>query len=800
MKTTFIGLGILTLICVNSFAQQITIVDIITEEPISNVHISSSTDKYIVSNEDGVADISTLLDQDSVYFKHAGYHQLALTPKAIKKMNYHVEMTVSSLPLGELVVATNRWKVQSETSPQKVTTIKPAEVKLQNPQTAADLLAVSGKVYIQKSQQGGGSPMIRGFATNRLLYSIDGVRMNTAIFRGGNIQNVISLDPYAIRNTEIIFGPGSVIYGSDAIGGVMSFTTLEPVLSTNDSLLVKGTVAGRYSTANQEQSKHLDVSLGWKKWGLATSISHVKYGDLVMGSDGLDDYEKPYNVERVNDSDIVVQNDNENLQSPSGYDQLNIMQKIKFKPSNKLEFDYGFHYSATSAYGRYDRHLRLRNGLPRYGDWYYGPQKWMMNHLEMKYSSPTKLFDDVKLNVAYQTFEESRHSRNLNDDIREDRYEEVDAASINLDYIKNIDSVHLITYGFEYVNNNVSSIGKDHNVIDGSETDGPARYPNAVWQSYAIFITDQITLSDKVDLSLGARYNHFSMNATFDITFYPFPFSKASFNNGALTGSAGVVVKIGKNTLLTSNVSTAFRSPNVDDMGKVFDSEPGAVVVPNPDLDAEYAYNADLGFASVIGKSFKVDGAVYYTYLQNALVRRDYTLNGEDSIIYDGVMSKVQAIQNAAYANVYGAQFGFTFNFAKSFYVSGDVNYQLGIEVTDYGEESTSRHTAPMFGNLKLGYRYKHWNVQAYGIYNGAVTAEDMPISEQGKTEIYTLNDEGDAYSPEWYTLNLKASYQFRFIHVSAGVENILDKRYKPYSSGIAAPGRNFIIGLRLSI
>ncbi|CAG5080569.1 TonB-dependent receptor plug domain-containing protein [Parvicella tangerina] len=800
MKLSISGFALLLLFCSASFAQQITVVDMITEEPISDVHISGSTQHYLKTNEDGIVDISSLSKEDSISFRHVGYHTMSLTPKMIKKMNYRVEMTITSLPLGELVVATNRWKVQSETSPQKVSTIKPAEVKLQNPQTAADLLAISGKVYIQKSQQGGGSPMIRGFATNRLLYSIDGVRMNTAIFRGGNIQNVISLDPYSIKNTEVIFGPGSVIYGSDAIGGVMSFTTLEPLLSTNDSLLVKGSLAGRYSTANQEQSKHIDISLGWKKIGFATSISHVNYGDLVMGSNGPDDYIKPFNVERINDSDVVSINENENLQTPSGYDQLNIMQKIKFRPSDKLEFDYGFHYSTTSDYGRYDRHLRMRNGLPRYGDWYYGPQKWMMNHLEVKLSTPTKLFDDVKLNLAYQNFEESRHSRSLNKDTREDRYEKVDAASANLDFIKSIDSTHTITYGLEYVNNNVNSIGEDYNIIEEIASPGPARYPNAVWQSYAAFITDKITLSKKLDLSIGVRYNHFSMDADFDTTFYPFPFTKASFNNGALTGSAGVVLKVGKNSILTSNVSTAFRSPNVDDMGKVFDSEPGAVVIPNPNLEAEYAYNGDLGFASVLGRRFKIDGAFYYTYLQNALVRRDYTLNGEDSILYDGVMSKVQAIQNAAYAHVFGVQFGFTYHFGESFYLGGDLNYQRGVDVTEDGQESPSRHAAPMFGNLKAGYRYKHWNVQVYGLYNAAVRSEDMPPSEQGKTEIYALDENGNTYSPEWYTLNLKASYQYRFIHVSAGVENILDKRYKPYSSGIAAPGRNFVISLRLSL
>src|SRR5690606_5080847 len=178
-----------------------------------------------------------------------------------------------SLGLGEVVVSGIRWPQSSETIPLKIHSIPAKELSLHNPQTTADLLGVTGKVFIQKSQQGGGSPMIRGFATNRLLYTVDGIRMNTAIYRGGNIQNVISLDPFAIENTEVLFGPGSVIYGSDAIGGVMSFQTLTPRLSLSDDATVSGNASARYSSANKEQTGHFDINMGWKKWAMVTSLS-----------------------------------------------------------------------------------------------------------------------------------------------------------------------------------------------------------------------------------------------------------------------------------------------------------------------------------------------------------------------------------------------------------------------------------------------------------------------------------------------------------------------------------------------
>ncbi len=96
--------------------------------------------------------------------------------------------------LDETVVSASRWEQNIREVPNRVAKISTATIQFQNPQTAADLLGASNQVFIQKSQLGGGSPMIRGFATNRVLLVIDGVRMNNAIFRSGNVQNVISLD------------------------------------------------------------------------------------------------------------------------------------------------------------------------------------------------------------------------------------------------------------------------------------------------------------------------------------------------------------------------------------------------------------------------------------------------------------------------------------------------------------------------------------------------------------------------------------------------------------------------------
>ncbi|SMG24200.1 hemoglobin/transferrin/lactoferrin receptor protein [Marivirga sericea] len=781
-----------------AYSQTITIKDANTSEPIEMVTIvSEETNEFISTDKEGKADISTFSGAQKIQIQRLGYQLKVLSYEEIKVSDFIIKLKANNFNLNEVIVSATRWRQNTGDIPSKVTTISPEEVELQNPQTAADLLAVSGKVYIQKSQQGGGSPMIRGFATNRLLYTVDGVRMNNAIFRGGNIQNVISLDPFATENTEVVFGPGSVIYGSDAVGGVMSFQTLSPKFSDSGEVLISGKMNTRFSSANNEKTLHADVKYGWKKWAFVTSASRWDYDHLRQGRNGPDDYLKTYHVERIEGEDRLVEQEDPLIQNPTAYTQKNFMQRARFQPNESWDFQYGFHYSETSDYGRYDRLNRVMNGEPRYAEWKYGPQKWMMNNLNITHSKETKTFDQLSIRLAQQQFEESRIDRNFQSEIRRIRAEKVDAYSANIDFIKKLGEKSTVFYGAEYILNNVESNGKQENILIGDFASSPSRYPQSNWSSMAVYTNYEFKPSDDFTLQGGIRYNHFLLDAEFDTTFYSFPFTKANINNGALTGSLGMVYHPGDSWSVNANFATAFRAPNVDDVGKIFDSEPGAVVIPNPNLTAEYAYNWDVGIAKVFNDFLKVDFTAYYTILNNAMVRRNSQLNGQDSIIFDGERSQVQSIQNAAIANVYGLQAGMEMKFPGGINLSSDLNYQIGEEELDDGSVSPSRHAPPLFGTTRLNFKSGDWNVQLYANYQAERPHSEMAVEERRKTEIYALDENGNTYAPAWYTLNFKMSYQLlEDFGLNVGVENLTDQRYRPYSSGMSAPGRNFILSL----
>ncbi|HRG32115.1 MAG TPA: TonB-dependent receptor [Saprospiraceae bacterium] len=783
------------------YSQTIFIKDLETNQPLEAVTLySDKTKAFAISNIHGQADISSFKGAEKIEIRGSGYKKEIRSFAELQNLGFILSLVYSSISMDEIVVSATKWNQNSKDAPEKITAIIAKEVSLQNPQTAADLLGISGKVFIQKSQQGGGSPMIRGFSTNRLLYVVDGVRMNTAIFRSGNLQNVISLDPFATEKTEVLFGPGSVIYGSDAIGGVMSFHTLRPQLALDEKGLVSGNLSTRYSSANQEKTGHFDLKIGWKKWASVSSFTSNNFGDLRMGSKGPSEYLRPFYVQRIDSVDRIITNDDPRTQRPSGYSQINMMQKIQFNPNEHWDFQYGLHYSETSEYSRYDRHIRYRKGLPRYGEWYYGPQKWLMNNASVTHSRSNRIYNQMTLRTAYQYFEESRIDRDINNKNRHLRIEKVNAYSVNLDFNKSIGLKNKLYYGLEFVHNKVMSSGIDEDISTGIKITGPSRYPQAKWNSFAAYLNDQYKITDKILIQGGLRYNQYQLNADFDTSFYAFPFTKANIDQGALTGSLGMVFRPTEKWVFSVNASTGFRSPNVDDAGKVFDSSPGRVIIPNPDLKAEYAYNGEIGVAKVFGEILKIDITAYYTFLQDALVRRNSTLNGQDSIVYDGTLSQVESIQNAAIATVYGIQAGLEIKLAPRFRFFTDINFQKGEEETDNGTKSPIRHAPPTYGVSRISYSTQNLMVQLYTIYSAERKFEDLPLEEQTKTEIYAIDKNGKPWSPGWYTLNFKAMCRIHEnLSVSAGVENITDQRYRPYSSGIVAPGRNVVLSLKAS-
>ncbi|TFH38032.1 MAG: TonB-dependent receptor [Bacteroidia bacterium] len=179
------------------------------------------------------------------------------------------------------------------------------------------------------------------------------------------------------------------------------------------------------------------------------------------------------------------------------------------------------------------------------------------------------------------------------------------------------------------------------------------------------------------------------------------------------------------------------------------------------------------------------------------MVRRDYTFNGEDSILYYGEMSKVLSVVNAGNATVWGGHIVVQVSPARNIRIKANMNITRGEDQ----DGIPLRHVTPFFGSIHFIYESKKLKTDLYTIYNGELPYEQLPPSEVDKAYLYALDENKNPYCPSWYTINLKASYQLgNFGILNAGIENILGHRYRPYSSGIVSTGRNFIVSLRVMI
>ena len=784
----------------SGFGQQLRIFDRQTGKAIANVMVFNRAKTHSsLSSTQGIADISVFTVQDTLIFQHPSYQSVSFSFALLKKHQFKVLLNEAFVDLNEVVVSANKWEEKKNEIPNKIELINSRDILLNNPATSADMLTRAGAVFVQKSQLGGGSPMIRGFAANRILFVVDGIRMNNAIYRSGNLQNILQADVNSIASAEIIFGPGTNIYGSDALGGVMDIHLLSPGLNKENKWHTSGHLYGRLGSAAFEKSIHADVNVANNKIAFLTSVSFTDFSDLRMGRHGSNRFKRNEYVARIGNIDSIVKNSNPYIQKYSGYSQLNFMQKLKFNFDSNSSLNLGFYYSRTSDVPRYDRLSQTSGGKLKYAQWYYGPQNWLMVRTGLTLHKKKKLYDQARFTFALQQIKEGRNDRKYRNDWLRQRLEKVTVLSVNAHFNKNIGKGQQLFYGGQWDFNKVNSTGVEKNILTDETAVIASRYPDGGSKSHqaGIYFSYKKNFR-KVPLSLltGIRFSLSGLSSNFaDTSFYHLPYDQIGINNQSVTGNAGLVYRPGQ-WQFSLNFSSGFRAPNLDDVAKIFDSEPGNVVVPNEHLKSEMLYNADFGIKKSFWQKADVEISLFYAYLSNAMVRRDFLLNGQDSIVYDGQLSKVQAVVNTGYARVYGVSFESEMQIVKGLGLKSNLTYIKGKD----DENKALRHVPPLYGSVVLFYEQSKLRMELGTDFNGQISYENLAPSEQDKAYMYALDNSGLPYSPAWWTLNLRGSYAFsEHMLTSLAMENMFDKAYRPYSSGISAPGVNFILTLRYS-
>lgn len=776
--------------------QRIIVVSSSDQSPIEHVAVyNPSKEQAAITDSVGVIDLSIFPDKDTIIFQHPSY----LTKKIVKTGilgHSQVSMDRKRILIDEYVISASKSRESTLIIPYMVDVLKSDALMESTGLTSAEILESTGNIAIQKTQGGGGSPILRGFEANKILLVVDGVRLNNAIYRNGHLQNAITIDNSILERTEVIFGPTSIMYGSDALGGVVHYYTRDPQLGTDSLARFNVNANIQYSSAQQGLTGHLDFSAGKKHWASLTSFTYKDLGDIRIGSrrnPTLGDWGQiMHYVDQVGGMDSTLANPKPLIQLNTGYTQIDLLQKIRYTPSMYVDWILNLQYSTSSDIDRIDKLNDYSGNNLKYAEYYYGPQNRFLASLKNVLKKDNSFFTNMTTLAAVQWIDEDRYSRKFRNNQRLAQQEDVLVLSMNLDLLKVWSVQHKLHYGAELSQNQVSSTAWYEDIQSGAQFPAQTRYPEGGSQTWnaSAYASYKWILHKKLVLNLGTRYNWGSLKSTFSNPLLPY--DRININNGALTASAGVVFTPSDRWQLNAILSSGFRNPNVDDYGKVR-AKDDYVTVPNPDLSPEYTYNAELGISRFVEGYMKIKLVGFYTYLNDAIVRTPYQLNGQDSLEYDGDLYMVTTNYNAGQAYIYGISMSIMANPNKNFSLKSTLNYTKGHNLSD---DVPLGHIPPIFGRTSFTYRKSKFFIDTYIVYQGWKYDDDFsPYGEDNEAEAMVYG------FPSWWTANIKAGFEagahFDFI---LAIENLFDQFYKPYASGVSGPGRNFILTARFSL
>ena len=430
--------------------------------------------------------------------------------------------------------------------------------------------------------------------------------------------------------------------------------------------------------------------------------------------------------------------------------------------------------------------------------------------------NPTKNWlESGTITAAYQNIQESRIQRKFGSLERSYREENVDVFSVNGDFSVPLtqDKTRILSYGFEFAYNDVNSnsYGKELNVINGeingfsNDFNVQSRYPDggSNYMSSAAYIGYRQDVNSKTTLNSGIRFTNTHLEATWIAqTFIQLADPKIATNNSAVTATFGYVFRPNKNWQLNGVLSSGFRSPNIDDVGRVREKA-GNITVPNIEVRPEFAYNAEIGIQKYFNdRKFRLGANVYYTLLDN-YIQRDfvYTTDGSiQQVEFDGEFGNAVSNQNKGNAYILGYTVNYLGKISDSWNTSGFITYTKG---STYDTEEPMSSIPPLFGQFEVNYKKNKIELGAAIRFNSKKDIADFNFTEGIDNHDLTpivdenaTNDLAKFYgSPSWVIFGVNGSYSVSDnFSVQARLDNLLDEHYIEFASGISAPGRNLSV------
>jgi outer membrane cobalamin receptor len=652
--------------------------------------------------------------------------------------------SLMSLDLNEVIFTGKKMKSNVFNAAESISILNSKSLSLNSQRNTPELLNEAPGVFIQKTNHGGGSAFLRGLTGNQVLYLIDGIRINNAITRYGPNQYLNTIDRFSLERMEVVRGSGSVLFGSDAIGGVINMLSINPEIKQQKAF--SGKISSRIGSNHLEESLNGRISYKNKESWLTSGITTRSFGDLIGGK-------------------------NTKLQHPSGYDEFcydiktNIQMNKRHTVQGLLQY---VHQKDVPVYHKYILENFALNKMD--------PQKRSLAYLSYTYNSEGGFIQNIKFTPNFQQVLESRWSKKNNSNLTtiENDTVEIFGVLTELNTFKKIGGWKWTgSHGFDLYHDKVNS-----NRIQMSDNNAPISkrglYPDDATQLSYAFFTNHHMEKNKFQVTLGNRIQFLSLQI---------PIEKGRIINiqpKAWVGNLYVSQALLPKLKLIYGLNTGFRAPNIDDLGSL-----GIVdfryEIPNYELRPEKSAQIQIGY-KWNGPKFNWETYTYYNRLKDIVVR-----NKKGNDIIDGYPVYIK--ENSENGYIMGVETNFQYILGKSLQMIGSLTYTYGQNTS---KKEPFRRIPPLFGYVNLQYqKEKYWARLFFQLAGKQQRLAAGDISD---------NRIGPLGTPGWSVINLSNGFNFKKIDINITLQNVLDKDYKFHGSGINSVGRSLIFGFSWSI
>ena len=656
----------------------------------------------------------------------------------------------NSTPIPEVVITATRSASSLSQVPAAVKTLDQKQMAERLVRTFPEALRETPGVAIQKTSNGQGSPFIRGFTGFRNLMMIDGIRFNNSTFRDGPNQYWNTIDQQALSRIEVLPSQGSVLYGSDAVGGtVNAFTKDSGYLSEAEGgFFSHGLASHRYSSAEHSNVEHLETSIGeGQKWGLHAGVTLSQFGDVIDGSG--------------------------RRQLHTGYDNWAFEVRLDVALDDKWNF--------TAVHQQARQNDAWRTHSTTAGVSFAGTvigtdrvrlfdQERSLSYVRLVGHELNSFIDNASLTVSLQTAGEQQF-RITGGGTRS--FNKVDLTTLGADLQFTSDSpIGTFVYGIDYYEDFVQSHASD-NPFQGAVAD------NSTYSLLGVHIQDAIDIGERVHLFIGERFTH----ATANLGSFrnPFTLAQSSFANSwnNFSGSVRFVIDLDDRDRYTlyGGVSQAFRAPNLSDLSRFDVALSGRTETPATDLSPEKYLTYEIGLKANTD-SITASIAYFHTRLNNLIIRRSTAVPLQDTKA-NGGDGYMQGFEAAA-----------RWQIDKHWSIFGHIAWVEG-EADQFIGTTTQKRREPL-GKISplVGYGGVRWQNTGNRIWTELVgltygEAGRLNTSDQLDTQRVPPNG-----TPSFLVLTLRGGWQVsEHLLLTASLDNLLNQTYRYHGSGSNEPG-----------